>query len=382
MMTFACFFRRTAILLILPLTALAAPELGRVYGLAGLPEGALIAAERGLFVVQADGRMTPRSQPDAGIVALATSPAASSVIYAGTRKGVQRSTDGGRSWQRTSQDGPEVLRLLALSPDKPDVMFGVADALYRSGDSGRTWRQVGPAPEKIMSLAVSARDADVLYAGTMKGVMISRDGGVGWLPASLHQIPATLVSVERDGELYGFSWGQGFVRAREPQLTWTPVNNRFGGQAVMRLARNGKHLFASTNAGKVFVSADRGANWRHLTAASSPSTPAIRRGEKLFSANCQACHGEQGIGESPQFGAEQPSLAPALDDTAHAWHHTDEQIKKTILKGLPDPSRMKGWGDRLTEHDAEDLVAYMKSLWTPRALACQGPKHMDPSCQN
>lgn len=27
--------------------------------------------------------------------------------------------------------------------------------------------------------------------------------------------------------------------------------------------------------------------------------------------------------------------------------------------------------------DARDLVAYIKSLWTPRELDCQGPKHME-----
>jgi len=30
----------------------------------------------------------------------------------------------------------------------------------------------------------------------------------------------------------------------------------------------------------------------------------------------------------------------------------------------------------LTEDQLRDLVAYVKSLWSPRMLVCHGPKHM------
>lgn len=116
-------------------------------------------------------------------------------------------------------------------------------------------------------------------------------------------------------------------------------------------------------------------------ARSGANGEAARRGEKLFEANCQACHGQRGAGESPHAGLAGQALAPALDATMHAWHHTDEQLRETILKGSPVPnSRMVGWEGRLSGRDADDLVAYMKSLWDERALRCQGPKHMNPGC--
>ena len=43
-------------------------------------------------------------------------------------------------------------------------------------------------------------------------------------------------------------------------------------------------------------------------------------------------------------------------------------------------SRMVAFEGRLSARDAEDVVAYMKSLWNERALRCQGAKHMDPGC--
>ena len=69
--------------------------------------------------------------------------------------------------------------------------------------------------------------------------------------------------------------------------------------------------------------------------------------------------------------------APALNASAHAWHHTDEALEKTILDGSPRAPRMAAWKNSgISTGDAQDLVAYIKSLWTRRELDCQGPKHM------
>ena len=69
-------------------------------------------------------------------------------------------------------------------------------------------------------------------------------------------------------------------------------------------------------------------------------------------------------------------VPPALDDSQHAWHHSDEDLIKMILEGSPRTKQMPSWKKLLSKRDAADLVAYMKSLWGSRALECQGPKHM------
>jgi len=66
-----------------------------------------------------------------------------------------------------------------------------------------------------------------------------------------------------------------------------------------------------------------------------------------------------------------------MNDSEHAWHHTDEAIAKTILEGSPRSPRMIAWKKAgLDQQNAQDLIAYIKSLWTQRELDCQGPKHM------
>lgn len=114
----------------------------------------------------------------------------------------------------------------------------------------------------------------------------------------------------------------------------------------------------------------------------------VAEGEKLFNANCTKCHGDKGIGESSDvyIRDERGDLvatpaAPPLDDTAHAWHHTDGELVGIILNGSPQRNtRMMAWKEILSEDDARAIVAYIKSLWSQKSLECQGPKHMNPGC--
>jgi len=102
-------------------------------------------------------------------------------------------------------------------------------------------------------------------------------------------------------------------------------------------------------------------------------------GRELYDKNCAACHGPSGRGlPGWQY---QPRAAPPLDSSAHAWHHEDDQLLAMILdKPAPD-SVMPAWRGVLTREDALDVIAYIKTLWTPHIREnCQGAKHM--SCMS
>jgi mono/diheme cytochrome c family protein len=361
--------------------ALAAPEFGHIFTLLAHHGEVLVASERGLFVVAPGGAVSARSLREGGFQALTTDPTHPGRLIASTETApVLQSDDGGRQWTTVSSDAKGPFAMLAAGAKGDGQLYGVSDALYASKDGGRHWQRVGNLPEKLIHLSASAVRAQRLYAGTMTGLELSDDGGAHWTRAGMSVLPTPLIQSMADGSLYGFEWGRGLMRADEQSLAWTALNNRFGGQALLRIARTPAAMVALSNAGKLFTSEDDGRTWMPLGGYPVPKGDAAKRGEALFAKNCQACHGDHGIGESPQAGVNQ-SLAPALDETMHAWHHTDDQIKTTILEGLPAPSRMQGWSGRLSEADADDLIAYMKSQWDERALNCQGPRHMAPECR-
>lgn len=110
-----------------------------------------------------------------------------------------------------------------------------------------------------------------------------------------------------------------------------------------------------------------------------PDPRSAGMGEILYKKHCQVCHQKDGVGEPPvPLGIRRPDFSPAmpLNETSHAWHHSDEHLVKMILEGLGNKSRMPAWKQVLSEKQARDLVAYIKSLWSARIIACQGPKHM------
>jgi mono/diheme cytochrome c family protein len=61
--------------------------------------------------------------------------------------------------------------------------------------------------------------------------------------------------------------------------------------------------------------------------------------------------------------------APPHDASGHTWHHADNQlfgiVKHGILAFAPPgyESDMPGFGDRLSDAEIRDILAYIKSTW-------------------
>ncbi len=119
-------------------------------------------------------------------------------------------------------------------------------------------------------------------------------------------------------------------------------------------------------------------------AASSPSgspaaTPSLgaadqlTRGEALYRANCQGCHGDARTGEGGLPGV------PVHGPEGHTWHHSDRNLTEIILDGSgpmgemmrdmmgipPETPRMPAWRGTLSEEEIAAILAYIKAGWTP-----------------
>ena len=94
----------------------------------------------------------------------------------------------------------------------------------------------------------------------------------------------------------------------------------------------------------------------------------IARGKTVFEQNCAVCHGAQGKGLSGDWrvrDAQGNSPPPPLDDSAHAWHHPTKVLMKVVRDGSPGGmGNMPAWKDKLSEAQIEDVVVYIKSLWS------------------
>ena len=96
----------------------------------------------------------------------------------------------------------------------------------------------------------------------------------------------------------------------------------------------------------------------------------IAEGKKVFSSNCATCHGSEGQGLTGDWKKSMPDGSyppPPLNGTAHAWHHSKEQLLRTInTGGIPLGGVMPAFVDKLNEKEKEAVMAYFMSLWTDR----------------
>ena len=196
--------------------------------------------------------------------------------------------------------------------------------------------------------------------------------------------PTSFVQVTPDGTVYAFAVDHGLLRRVENGRKWEPLFNAFGNQIPTQMMvdpDNLKNIHLLTQSGKLLISLDDGQSWQRYGKPKKPLSQAAKQGMALYQTNCQSCHGVEAVGETLSTRAmtdRKYHPAPALNGSAHAWHHTDDNLIKTILEGSSRKggSRMQGFKEKLSKTDARDLVAYMKSFWGKRELDCQGPKHM------
>lgn len=376
-----------------PTQAKSLDDLSHLHGLAFDPDDTqrlLLATHHGLYRADAEGRVEPLGRSRDDFMALATDSANPARLYAsghpvgGGNLGLLRSDDGGANWTKRSDGhrGPVDFHQLAVSRADPDVLYGVHGGLQRSDDGGGSWRPVGPAPDKLIALAGSGLDSERLYAATETGLKVSLDGGGSWRAAVMFRSPASLVHVTANGTVYAFVLGRGLLATSEPSLAWKTLYNGFGGHYPLQMAiahDDPQRLAVLTHKGRIFTSDDGGASWRRFGLPAPDGTAAA--GGRLFAEYCAACHGDNGVGETPGTATapvEPSKLAPALDGTAHAWHHEDAQLRTLVHEGsIARGGRMPAWGAVLSDADIDNVLAYIKSLWSARERACQGAKHMN-----
>lgn len=238
---------------------------------------------------------------------------------------------------------------------------------------------------KINGFAIVDSEVEQYIAATNQGLYHSSDLGRSWRAHKTgYGMPATMVAKTPGGEVYAFVVTLGLLRLDAGATRWETVSNDFGSQVLQELTsspRTPSRLVARNHYGKLIVSENSGDDWHKLRGPYQPRTEVEKRGQRIYAEKCRSCHGAGGVGETYTIQAlteQDYIMAPALDESAHAWHHTDEQLAEMILEGSSRTPRMPaGKNHGISADDARDIVAFIKSLWTQRELDCQGPKHME-----
>lgn len=105
----------------------------------------------------------------------------------------------------------------------------------------------------------------------------------------------------------------------------------------------------------------------------------LAAGARVYAAQCAACHGARGEGQPqwdrPDASGEMP--APPHDRDGHTWKHSDSMLYRIVSKGWRDPFNktarltMPAFGQVLSPSETRDVIAYLKTLWTPEQRSFQ-----------
>ena len=94
----------------------------------------------------------------------------------------------------------------------------------------------------------------------------------------------------------------------------------------------------------------------------------VVRGRAVYTRHCAECHGVDGKGQPGDWrvrNADGKYPPPPLDDSAHTWHHPTLVLLEAIREGSPPgEGNMPAWKDKLTEQEMQEVVVYIKSLWS------------------
>lgn len=119
--------------------------------------------------------------------------------------------------------------------------------------------------------------------------------------------------------------------------------------------------------------------------AAPASQERVAQGQRIYAAQCAACHGARGEGQSgwDSLDAAGERPAPPHDRNGHTWKHSDAMLYRIVAQGWRDPFNktqrltMPAFASTLAPHDIRAVVDYLKTLWTPRQRAFQREESRD-----
>lgn len=218
--------------------------------------------------------------------ALTVSPVDPNVAFFGHHNGVQRSTDGGRTWRALQERaGLDAMGLAVSSANPNQIVIAGHGVLQSSQDGGTTWQPIAhnlPGTD-LHGFALDPDDPNrmtALVAG--RGLFQSGDGGRTWQPLT-GQAPADIMTLASAGgapaTLYATSMAGGLVRSTDGGATWSRTGNGIMGMvsaiAVDPAAR--RTLYAGAASG-LYKSIDGGTNWTRLAAYPGANVTAVAVG--------------------------------------------------------------------------------------------------------
>jgi photosystem II stability/assembly factor-like uncharacterized protein len=188
-----------------------------------------------------------------------------STLIAGTQKGMEISTDGGRSWVKQI-NSLEKNPIYSLHLDGGGVLYiGTTTGGYISKDYGKTL-----VPLKFNAAGRSENTVEVydfftsgsqIVCATNIGAYVSHNAGATWLKSGKEFDNNSILEFTYfKNTLFAAVFGEGVFASTDYGDTWTHTPLAEG--HVTHLINDGKNIYTGTAGSGLFISNDKGKTWK------------------------------------------------------------------------------------------------------------------------
>ena len=171
----------------------------------------------------------------------------------------------------------EKIKILEFLPDGKGLLAGTDKGLYKSSDVTKGWQRLSFAPgmdENVFAIHVTANRPDMLWVGTARsGVIASHDGGSTWARTggAIDDVPVSSITSDPKRPDYIYvGTAQTFYVSRDNGQTWT----RRGGNlplgnftSILINPNDTDEILLSSSLdtdGGIFISTDAGNKWKRV----------------------------------------------------------------------------------------------------------------------
>lgn len=186
----------------------------------------------------------------------------------GGNLGIQRSDDGGMSWEKISDgvSGPIDFHTMTLSPTNPNLLYGWYGALQRSTDGGQNWELLQTSLQNVISLTANPHDETVVYATTVSGIQVSNDKGESWAQfseeLSAGAVTALAIDPNNTQNMLSFSEVLGLAKSTNGGVNWGTVSGDLGVILYFAFDSNTpNNVYALNKDNEVYKSNNGGDTW-------------------------------------------------------------------------------------------------------------------------
>ncbi len=187
----------------------------------------------------------------------------------GGNLGVQRSTDGGRTWSLASavRDSPVDFHAMAAGQGSPPALYGWSQGLFRSLRDPKRWEPVDAdgLPPAVGALGVGREG--VVFASATGGVYRSKDEGETWKQVSDESVFALTTATDADVVYAAKAEETGVLRSTDGGKTWTDVSDGLGATGVivaLGSSSDGRTVVAADQEAAIWTSEDKGDSWTRV----------------------------------------------------------------------------------------------------------------------